>query len=224
MVEQFFWDSAHSAVMVQTVAIAENITLKYLRDHFHLQRSEAREFFPEWQAQLPELTAAEQGFLERIRTRYYYQLDEGTLLEEGVKIMMMAPLLDVAGFYDPPFRTRFEAPVKISVETEVEILQGWIDALVVQERFWVWVLEAKRTTFSLSLGIPQALAYMLATPHAENPVFGVLMSGEDFIFIKLVWQETPLYGLSRKFSLLNEGDLSDVLRIMRAMGQLIAIG
>jgi hypothetical protein len=210
--------------MVQTVAIAENITLKYLREHFRLQRSEAQEFFPEWQEQLPELTIADQVFLERIRTRYYYQLDEGTLLEEGVKIMMMAPLLDVAGFYDPPFKTRFETPIRISVEAEGEVLQGRIDALVVQERFWVWVLEANRTTFSLSLGIPQALSYRLATPHTEDPVFGVLMSGEDFIFIKLVWQETPIYGLSRKFSLLNQGDLLDVLRIMRAVGQLISIG
>jgi hypothetical protein len=50
------------------------------------------------------------------------------------------------------------------------------------------------------------------------------MSGEDFIFIKLVWQETPIYGLSCKFSLLNEGDLFDVLHIMRSIGQLICIG
>lgn len=74
---------------------------------------------------------------------------------------MMAPLLDVADFYDPSLRTRFETPVRISVETEVEMLQGRIDALVVQERLWVRVVEAKHTT---------------------------------------------LYGLSRKFSLFNEGD------------------
>jgi hypothetical protein len=169
---------------------------------------------------LPSLSPTDEAFLERVRVRYFYQLDEGTLLEEGVKLMMMSPLLDIAGFYDPPFRTRFEPAIAIAVETETEILQGRIDALVVQNQFWVWVLEAKRTTFSLSLGIPQALAYMLGNPNSQPPTFGILLSGEDFIFIKLVHQPSWRYGLSRKFSLINPNDLNDVLRIMRRLGAL----
>lgn len=108
----------------------------------------------------------------------------------------------------------------MEVETQEEVLQGRIDALVVQNQFWIWVLEAKRTTFSLSLGIPQALAYMLCNPNTYNSTYGILTGGEDFIFIKLR-QQAPIYGLSRKFSILNEGDLYEVLRIMRHLGQLI---
>jgi hypothetical protein len=208
--------------MVQTIAISENTTLGYLRENFNLQRNEDRQFFPEWFEHLPVLSDTDQAFLERVRLRYFYQLDEGTLLEEGVKMMMMAPLLDVAGFYDPPFKTKFEPAVSVAVETEDEVLRGRIDALVVQSQFWVWVLEAKRTTFSLSLGIPQAIAYMLADPSSKAFTFGLLMSGEDFIFIKLVRQGTPTYGLSRKFSIINEGDLAEVLRIMRGIGQIVA--
>jgi hypothetical protein len=208
--------------MVQTIAISENTTLGYLRENFNLQRNEERQFFPEWFEHLPALSDTDQAFLERVRLRYFYQLDEGTLLEEGVKMMMMAPLLDVAGFYDPPFKTRFEPAVSVAIETGDEMLRGRIDALVVQSQFWVWVLEAKRTTFSLSLGIPQAIAYMLADPSSKAFTFGLLMSGEDFIFIKLVRQGTPTYGLSRKFSIINEGDLAEVLRIMRGIGQIVA--
>lgn len=207
--------------MVQAIPISEKTTLKYLRDRFNLQRREDSEFFPEWFTHLPDLSNPDQAFLQRIRERYFYQLDEGTLLEGGVKMMMVAPLLDVAGFYDPPFKTLFESSVAIAVETEAEILQGRINALVVQNQFWVWVLEAKRTTFSLSLGIPQALAYMLANPQSQQPTYGILTSGEDFIFIKLIQQLPPVYGLSRKFSLLNPGDLQDVLRIMRRIGVVI---
>jgi hypothetical protein len=207
---------------MQTLSISETITLKYLRENFRLHRSEAEDFFPEWLEALPQISATDRAFLERVKTRYFYQLDEGTLLKEGVKLMMMSPLLDVAGFYDPPFRTRFEAPVTVPVETETEVLQGRMDALVIQNQFWVWVLEAKRTTFSLSLGIPQALAYMLAAPDAQPTIFGLLAGGEDFIFIKLVRQGTPIYGLSRKFSLINPGDLEQVLRIMRGIGARIS--
>jgi hypothetical protein len=209
--------------MVQTIPISEKTTLKFLRENFNLQRNDNQDFFPESYENLPNISDADQVFLDRIRSRYFYQLDEGTLLEGGVKMMMVAPLLDIAGFYDAPFKTRFEPTVTLEVETEAEVLQGRIDALVVQNQFWVWVLEAKRTTFSLSLGIPQALAYMLCNPHINKPAFGILTGCEDFIFIKLVRQQNPIYGLSRKFSILNPGELYDVLKIMRHIGELISI-
>jgi hypothetical protein len=207
--------------MVQTISISEKTTLKYLRDRFNLQRIEDGSFFSECNTSLPELNQVDQTFLERVRSRFFYQLDEGALLEGGVKMMMMAPLLDIAGFYDPPFKTRFEPTVVLEVETEAEILQGRIDALVVQNQFWVWVLEAKRTTFSLGLGIPQALAYMLSNPNPQQPTFGILTGGEDFIFIKLIQQPQLTYALSKKFSILNQGDLNKVLQIMRRIGTLI---
>ncbi|KYC36849.1 type I restriction endonuclease subunit R [Scytonema hofmannii PCC 7110] len=208
--------------MVQTIPISEQTTLKYLRQNFNLQRNDERQFFPEWYENLSQISDADKIFLDKVRSRYFYQLDEGALLESGVKMMIVSPLLDIAGFYDTPFKTRFEPSVTLQVETEEEILQGRIDALVLQNQFWVWVLEAKRTTFSLSLGIPQALAYMLCHPDVDKPTFGILTGGEDFIFIKLVRQQSPIYGLSRKFSIINEGDLYEVLKIMRHMGELIA--
>lgn len=207
--------------MIQTISISENITLKELREKFNLQRIDERDFFTEWFENLPDITDSDQQFLDRVKNRYFYLLDDGSLLEEGVKMMIVSPLLEVAGFYDPPFKTRFEPAVQIAVDDGEEILRGRIDALVVQNQFWIWLIEAKRTTFSLALGIPQALAYMLANPHLEKPAFGILTSGDDFIFIKLVKQEMPVYALSNKFSILNDGDLYNVLRVMRRIGGLI---
>jgi hypothetical protein len=208
--------------MVQTIAISEKTTLKSLREKFNLKRTENRNFFSEWFDDLPEISNSEKEFLDRVQNRYFYQLDEGMLLESGVKMMIVSPLLDVAGFYDAPFKTRFEPSVQIAVDTGEEILQGRIDALVVQNQFWLWVLEAKRTTFSLGLGIPQTLAYMLCNPHLDKPTYGFLCGGDNFIFIKLVKQEEPLYALSKQFSILNEGELYDVLRVMRRIGELIS--
>jgi hypothetical protein len=205
--------------MLQTLAISEKTTLKYLRDRLGLVRVEDPGFFPEWQIDLPDLTEGDRAFLIRIRSRFFYQLEEGTLLENGVKMMMVSPLLEVAGFYDPPFRTRFEPSVEVQIDDHDEVLQGRIDALVVQEQMWVWVLEGKRTTFSLSLGIPQAIAYLLANPMSGRSSYGLLCSGEDFLFIKFqMFNGVPTYGLSCKLSLLNPEDLPQVLQILRRLG------
>ena len=133
--------------MLQTFAISNQTTLKYLRDRFALEREERPDFFPEWQTGLPELTDGDRAFLNRIRSRFFYQLEEGSLLENGVKMMMVSPLLEVAGFYDPPFRTKFEPSVEVAIEDQDEVIQGRIDALVIQDKLWIWVIEAKRTTF-----------------------------------------------------------------------------
>lgn len=134
-------------------------------------------------------------------------------------MMIISPLLELAGFYDPPFRSPFEPTVEIAVDTGEEILKGPIDALIVQNQIWVWVKSAKPTTFSLSLGIPQALAYMLANPEPIQPTYGLLCSGESFIFLKLQLQPSTVYGLSNHFNILNEGDLPIVLQILRKMGR-----
>lgn len=207
--------------MVQTIAISENISLKYLKENLDLDRLDDDNFFTEWQNNLPNITTEEIQFLTRIKSRYFYQLDESILLEEGVTMMIVSPLLEIAGFYDSPFKTKFEPTIKLTIDTKEEILQGRIDVLIVQNQFWVWVLEAKRTTFSLGLGIPQALAYMLANPNINKPTFGILTSGEDFIFLKLLNQVKPIYSLSKKFSILNDGDLEKVLQIMKKIGKII---
>lgn len=206
--------------MVQTIAISEKTTLKYLRERFDLERTNDADFFQEWQPEQAPLTDTETAVLERIRQRYFHQLDESMMLENGVKMMIVSPLLELAGFYDPPFRCRFEPPVDVAIDTGEEVLNGRIDALVVQNQLWVWVLEAKRTTFSLSLGIPQALAYMLTNPLKTQPTYGLLCSGESFLFLKLQLQPTPVYGLSQHFNILNQGDLEIVLQGLKHIGQL----
>ncbi|MEQ8958088.1 MAG: hypothetical protein RLP02_09225 [Coleofasciculus sp. C2-GNP5-27] len=62
--------------MVQTIAISEKTTLKYLRDNFNLERTSESDFFPEWQEELPTLTDTDIQTLNRIRDRYFHQLDE----------------------------------------------------------------------------------------------------------------------------------------------------
>lgn len=99
------------------------------------------------------------------------------------------------------------------------IVRGKIDLLVFQDQLWIIVIESKRTRFSLEVGIPQALAYMLASPNSEKPIFGLVSNGSNFIFIKLIQGDNPQYALSDEFSLRRGNDLYTVLGVLRRLGE-----
>lgn len=70
--------------------------------------------------------------------------------------------------------------------------------------------------------MPQALAYMLANPDPEQPVFGLVTNGSELIFIKLTRQNTANYALSEVFSLYKrKNELYQVLSILKRLGQLV---
>ncbi len=200
---------------------AKSVKLADLRLQFGLQRTEAEDFFREWLEQLPELTASQRQRLDQVRRQYLYLL-EYPVLEGIVKMVVLSPLLESAGFYQEPFRVEGETSIQVSATDGDEIIQGNIDVLIVQNQFWITVIEAKNSELSLTKALPQALAYMLANSETDQPGFGVVMNGSEFQFLKLVHQPCPQYALSDVFSLLNRGnDLYSVLRIFKKLGSLV---
>jgi hypothetical protein len=152
-------------------------SLADVESRFGLQRNEDAAFFSEWQENLPPLTASEQASLEIMRRRLLYHRADGDLLEGAVTLLVVSPLLELAGFYDPPFKMKAEASVELSIEDGEETLRGRIDVLIMQRQFWVLVLESKKTTISARSALPQALAYMMANTNPDRPLFGVLTNG-----------------------------------------------
>lgn len=208
--------------MTQTFPIERTLkTFSQLQTQFNLQRSTNEQFFTEWLNLENELTEKEQQSLDTIQQKYFYQLSDSQLGEETIKLIVLSPLLDLAGFFDPPFRFKTETTVQITVESDDVIYRRRIDALVLLETLWVVVIESKETSFSLELALPQTLAYMLANPHPERPIFGMVTNGGNFIFVKLQNQEFPQYELSNVFSLLpRRNQLYDVLQILKRLGQI----
>jgi hypothetical protein len=204
--------------MVQVIQ-AEKVTLYDLVKKFKLRRSEDEQFFQEWQGELPELTDGERQRLDRVKESYL-NLTMRPMLEDMVKMVVLSPLLDLAGFYLPPFYSQSEESVEIVEQDEEVIIRGKIDVLVLQDRFWVIVIESKRPGLSLEPGIPQALAYMLASPQPEKPLFGLVTNGSNFIFLKMIQQEVPLYALSDEFTLRRGNDSYTVLGILKRLSQL----
>ncbi len=210
--------------MTQTLPVAETVTtLNQARDLLNLNRTADPQFFTEWFETLPELSPVERVSLDRIKNRYLYHRADGPLAERTVEIVMLAPLLDLAGLCDPPFKIRTEVPIKIEIQDTDTLLQGRADVLVLQDQLWVLVIEAKNTTFSPAVAIPQALAYMISNPHPTRPVYGMVTNGNEFVFIKLSQQGTPQYDLSASFSLFPlRNELYEVLRVLKQIGGLVA--
>jgi hypothetical protein len=207
--------------MTQSLAITDYIdSLAEAETRFGLSYRSDPDFFLEWRTDFPLLTTAEQQRLDLIKQRYFYHRQFGHLLEGGVNFIVIAPLLEMAGFYDAPFRLRSEASVRIEIaDTEDRVYQGRIDSLVVQENLWIILVEAKRTSFSIDVALPQALAYMAANPASHRPTFGLVSNGAYSMFLKLDFQQ---YGFSDDFSLnRQQNELYNILQVLNYLKTLV---
>jgi hypothetical protein len=210
--------------MAKVVAITDAFkTLTEVETRFGVSRSEQANFFTEWREELPALSSAELDRLSLLRQRLLYHRADGDLLEGAVMLLVASPLLELSGFYDAPFKLKAEAAVEVTIDDGEEVFRGRIDALILQQNFWVLVLEAKKTTISTRSALPQALAYMLTNTQAEQPTFGMMTNGDDVLFVKLTVQPEKRYSLSRAFSLYTlPEELQAVLQVLKRIGQAIS--
>lgn len=207
--------------MVQTIQASKIEEVGELVDLFGLEQTFDPSFFPEWQTDLPTLSQVEQQTLIDMKQDYQY-LSLYANLEPIVKLVIVGPLLKMAGFYNPPFRVKAEKRVELVTEDEGVLVRGQLDVLVMHDRFWAILIEAKRVQYSLDAGIPQALFYMLGAPDPGKPMFGFVTNGPDFQFLKLVREAKPRVGFSNRFYMANAAeDLYQVLQILKKLGGLV---
>jgi predicted type IV restriction endonuclease len=204
--------------MVQTIA-ANTVTLRDLKQALGLQQSIDPEFFPEWQQAKADLGEAEQHLLDRVKANFMALMEDPPMLENSVKMVVLSPLLDLAGFYRQPFRIETETSIDLELEDDGIVIRGRIDVLVLKEQFWLLVIESKRSDFAVTRAIPQALAYMLGNPNAIGPTFGLITNGNEFLFLKATRQPTAQYATSRLFALINpDNELYAVLQMLKHWG------
>ncbi|QSJ16253.1 type I restriction endonuclease subunit R [Nostoc sp. UHCC 0702] len=209
--------------MVSSVGITDSIkSLSDLQTRCNLTQADSDRFFYEWIDELPELNQQEQAGIARIKQRYDYHRVDGLLLEGTINLLVVSPLLELAGFLDPPYRIRSPYGVGLELEDPDETIRGFIDTLVVQKRLWILVVESKRNSIPVPAALPQLLAYMLTNPQNNKPVFGMATNSDEFVFLKLTLTDTPLYDVSRTFSLFpRRHELAKVLRILKRLGQAV---
>ncbi|AKE62856.1 hypothetical protein MYAER_0496 [Microcystis aeruginosa NIES-2549] len=203
-------------------AITEAITTIALDEtRFNLSLTEDGAFFPEWKSDLLALSSHEKKSLDELIQKYLYQRSAGQLLEETVTLLLVSPLLAIAGFYDPPLRVRAEESVSLTVDDGEEILSGRIDVLVWLNQFWVVIVESKKTALSVWTALPQTLAYLMANPRTEKPGFALVTNGDDILLVKLR-ANAHHYALSRVFApFISREELYRVLQIFKHIGAAI---
>ncbi len=204
--------------MVQTIPATE-ATLRDLKQAFGLQQTQNPTFFPEWLEVDTDLSKAEQALLDRVKANFVELMEDPPMLENSVKMVVLAPLLDLAGFYHKPFRIETETSVDVELKDEDLVIRGRIDVLALKNRLWLLVIESKRSDFAVTRAIPQALAYMLGNPEMMQPTFGMITNGNEFLFLKSIRQPTAEYANSRLFSLVNpNNELYSVLQVLKRFG------
>ncbi|MFP4299349.1 MAG: type I restriction endonuclease subunit R [Spirulinaceae cyanobacterium] len=204
--------------MVTSKGIRETITtLNDLQQRLGFVLTERDDFFSEWTDNLPSLTAEEQVSLNRLKRRYDYHRADGLLLEGTINLVVTAPLLELLGFIDPPFRLKSPHGIALELEDPIDTIRGFIDVLVVQEQLWILTVESKRTSISVPAAFPQLLAYMAANPNRQLPNYGMATNGDEFVFLKLGTRDE--YDISRSFSLFpRRHELGQVAQILKALG------
>ncbi|PZV27113.1 MAG: restriction endonuclease subunit R [Snowella sp.] len=204
--------------MSQAIA-AKDVTLKELKQNFGIQMSQSPAFFTELSEAFTLLSEEERHLLDRVKANFQELMEEPPMLENNVKMVVLEPLLDLAGFYHKPFRIETETSVALEMKDEGTIIRGRIDVLVVKNKLWLLVIESKRSDFAVTRAIPQALAYMLSNSEIVQPTFGMITNGNEFLFLKTSQND---YENSRLFSLVNpNNELYEVLQILKHLGSKI---
>jgi Type I restriction enzyme R protein N terminus (HSDR_N) len=206
--------------MVQTIP-ATAVTLRQLRQSFGLEKATDANYFEELLDLSESLDEAERAALDRVKANFEELMEDPPMLENTVKMVVLAPLIDLAGFYHKPFRLETETSVELEMEDEGITIRGRMDVLVLKNRLWLLVIESKRSDFAVTRAIPQALAYMLGNSELAQPTFGMIANGNEFLFLKTTHQPTVEYATSRLFSLVNPGnELHEVLQVLKRLGQI----
>jgi hypothetical protein len=209
--------------MATVISISEELkTLGQVEELLGITLSDDRNFFTEWLNDLDDLREVDRLRLDQVRRNYLYQASDGALLEETIKMIILSPLLELAGFYQAPYKFRAEVAVEVETIGESgEILRGRLDGLILQDRLWIILLEAKRSVLDVELALPQTIAYMAANPNnAQQPLFGLITNGSSYLFVKLLGNQ---YGVSDLFATRSQhrNNLYEVLKILKNLGRSI---
>jgi hypothetical protein len=200
---------------------AKNVTLDEVHQYLNLQRSLVRQTYGEL-LRLAPVTAFEQQEIEQIRLDFQAYWQAGKVLESQIQLLVIGPLLRLAGFYRAPIRLTLEQAIAdIEVVDEDVKIVGRLDLLAAQRGgdtpFWVLVVESKNSQVEALSGLPQLLTYATEGLKTQESVWGLTTNGISYYFVQLLAGEVVRYQLLPELNLFDPDRSLQLLQVLKAI-------
>ncbi len=178
---------------------------------------------------LEPLTEFEKQELLQIRNIFRSYYAAGKISEGQIKFLFLAPLIKLAGFYQPNIKITLEENIaEISAEDEDTKIKGRMDILAVnksQERttttsFWILVIESKNSSFNALEGLPQLLTYIYKSLEHQTSVWGLTTNGMDYQFVYMQAGNVTVYQLLPKLDITRSDSSIELLQVLKSICKL----
>jgi hypothetical protein len=175
---------------------------------------------------LNPLTEPEYQELLQIRSEFRQLLMSGKVSEGQVKLLSVAPLLQLAGYNRSPIELKAEEDIaRIYVEDEDTYITGRLDILAVnrqlnstlQTPLWILVIESKNVEASEFVGVAQMLTYAHTSLEQQSRVWGLVTNGATYQFFYIQRDEILTYEMMPTLSLLEHDRATQLLQVLKAI-------
>lgn len=175
--------------------------------------------------ELEALINPEQTELTEICTNFRRYLLSGRVSEGQIKFLVLAPLMNLAGYYNQEIELLLEENIQRIDILEADVsITGRYDILAVKKsgisnltKLWVLIVEAKRAGIEPFTGIPQLLTYAYESLISQPSVWGLATNGLHFQFIRICAGELPIYQLFPSLSSIESEPSILILKILKAI-------
>ncbi len=203
---------------------ARTLTLDEVHQFLNLQPSLQRVRFGEVLA-LNGLTDWEIAEMEQIRIDFQAYWQAGKVLEGQVQMLVLAPLLRLAGYYRSPIQLSLEQAIEeISIDDEETTITGRLDLVAVRRSsktpLWILVVESKNSQVDALNGLPQLLTYASRGLSQQRSVWGLVTNGISYYFTRLMTNELrsrQTYQLLPELNLLDSDRALVLLQVLKAI-------
>ena len=206
---------------------ARNLSLDDVHRFLNFQKQYNSSFTP--LLSLETLTEIDQQELEQIRNDFDSYLTVGKVSEGQIKLLVVGPLLRLAGFYRSPIQITLEENIAdIDIEDEGTKITGRMDILSVNKvqkitanmYFWLLVIETKNSLADVLVGLPQLLTYALKSLEHQSSVWGLVTNGARYQFVYLQPGSPSTYQLMPLLNLMESEPSTQILQIFKAICKL----
>lgn len=210
-----------------TTLNARNLTLDEVERLLKLEARYDGSFTP--LLSVEPVSEVEQQEVVQIRNDFLPYLKAGKALEGQVRLVVVAPLLRLAGFYRAPILLQVEEDIaRIDIEDEDTTITGRFDILAVNKGqltsakipFWILVIETKKGIADPVAGLPQLLTYACESLERQEFVWGLATNGARYQFVYIQSRNPSTYQYMPLLNLLETESAIKLLQVLKAICKL----